>query len=92
MADGPEETSDAERDQIVLGLALRKLRDRAGLTQERLATRIGVDVTYVSQVERGRRGVRWHTVLRFLRALDASLAELVAALGEDGGARGRKAR
>jgi transcriptional regulator with XRE-family HTH domain len=92
VADEGEQTSDVERDQIVLGLALRKLRDRAKLTQEQLAGRIGIDVTYVSHVERGKRGVRWHTVMRFLRALDASLSDLAAAIGESSGARRRKPR
>lgn len=83
MADEGEQTSDAVRDQIALGLALRKLRERAGLTQEQLAGRMGiVDFAYVSHVERGKRGVRWHTVLRFLRALDADLSDLAAAIGE----------
>jgi transcriptional regulator with XRE-family HTH domain len=62
--------------QSALGQALRELRHRAGITQEQLADRLGMDPTYVSQVERGRRGVRWYTVVRFLSALDASLHEL----------------
>jgi transcriptional regulator with XRE-family HTH domain len=75
-----QDTTDAIRDQIVLGRALRELRDKAGLTQGELAARMGIDLTYVSRVERGKRGVRWHTVLRFLRALDAKLGELTAAV------------
>src|SRR5262245_15764520 len=67
---------DALQDQLALGRALRGLRDRAGITQEQLAARLAIDPTYVSQVERGRRGVRWHTVLRFLRALQATLGDL----------------
>jgi len=70
----------ALRDQAVLGRALRELRDRAGITQEQLAERIGIDLTYVSRVERGKRGVRWHTVMRFLRALDARVSDLAAVI------------
>jgi transcriptional regulator with XRE-family HTH domain len=69
---------EATRDQIVLGLALRGLRDRAGLRQDELGARLGIDATYISQVENGRRGVRWHTVMRFLRALGSDLHELAA--------------
>ena len=48
------------------------------LTQEALAGRSGIDVTYVSQVENGRRGVRWHTVMRLLRGLGMSVSDLGA--------------
>jgi transcriptional regulator with XRE-family HTH domain len=69
---------EATRDQIVLGRALRELRDRAGLRQDELGGRLAIDATYISQIENGRRGVRWHTVMRFLRALDVSVGDLAA--------------
>ena len=73
-------TPDADRDQIILGRALRELRDRAEITQGELAARMGIDLTYISRIERGKRGVRWHTVLRFLTALDSDLHELASAV------------
>jgi transcriptional regulator with XRE-family HTH domain len=82
MDDDTTDSTDALRDQVILGRALRK-RDQAGITQEQLAERIGIDLTYVSRVERGKRGVRWHTVMRFLRALDMSLRELTTAIEND---------
>ncbi len=74
------DSADAIQDQVILGRALRQLRDRAELTQEQLAERIGIDLTYVSRVERGKRGVRWHTVMRFLRALDTDVHQLADAI------------
>lgn len=74
------EVDEATQDQVVLGRGLRELRDRSGLRQDELGSRLGIDATYISQVENGRRGVRWHTVMRFLRALDATLADLTAAI------------
>jgi transcriptional regulator with XRE-family HTH domain len=68
------------QEQLVVGRALRNMRTLAGLTQEELAARIGIKATYVSRVERGHRGVRWHTVMRFLRALDADLRQLAKAI------------
>jgi transcriptional regulator with XRE-family HTH domain len=67
---------DAARDQRVLGRALRALRNRAGITQEELASRAGTTGTYVSLVENGHRGVRWHTVMRLLRAMNVSARAL----------------
>jgi transcriptional regulator with XRE-family HTH domain len=74
--------SDAERDQVLLGRALRELRVRAGLTQEQLAERLDAHPTFVGRVERGQRGVRWNTAMRFLRALGADLRKLADAFDQ----------
>lgn len=65
----PRETTP-EQDQLVLGAALRALRGRAGITQEQLADRLGVDPTFVGRLERGQRGAHWRTVRRILVALE----------------------
>jgi len=39
---------------------------------------VGIDPTYISRVEGGRINLRWGTLQRFLRALDATLADLAA--------------
>jgi transcriptional regulator with XRE-family HTH domain len=78
MDDKTTDTDDATNDHRTVGRALRALRHRASLTQAALAARSGIDVTYVSQVENGRRGVRWHTVMRLLRGLDMSVSDLGA--------------
>ena len=75
-----DQTRDA--DLIALGRALRALRDRAGMTQEQLAALLRMDATYISRIERGRRGVQWLTVQRFLRALGADLPQLAEAIDE----------
>ncbi|MGA8364527.1 MAG: helix-turn-helix transcriptional regulator [Solirubrobacteraceae bacterium] len=83
--------SDPLQDQLALGRVLRGLRERAGITQDQLATRLAIDPTYVSQVERGRRGVRWHTVLRLLRALETTLGDLATEIdGTAGPSRSRR--
>ncbi len=72
-----EPDTDAYR---TLGKALRELREQAGLTQEGLAARVDIGATYVSQVENGHRGIRWHTLLAFLGALDVDLRQLDEAI------------
>jgi transcriptional regulator with XRE-family HTH domain len=72
----PGKESDDSQDHRAFGQALRKLRNRAGLTQEELSGRVGIGVAYLSRLENGHRGARWHTVMRLLRALDATLADL----------------
>jgi transcriptional regulator with XRE-family HTH domain len=74
--------STSADDLVALGQALRVLRERAGITQARLAIVLQMDPTYVSRIEHGRRGVQWLTVQRFLRALDVDLHQLADAMTE----------
>ena len=67
-----------ENGQQALGQALRGLRQRAGITQEELGARVGIDPTYISRVGGGRINLRWDTLQRFLQALDATIADLAA--------------
>ncbi len=64
-----------EQDQLILGQALRSLRKRAGMTQEQVAERLGVDPTFVGRLERGQRGAHWRTIRRILAAVDASVSD-----------------
>jgi transcriptional regulator with XRE-family HTH domain len=70
----------AEQDQLILGRALRALRDEAGITQEQLAGRLKVDPTFVGRLERGQRGAHWRTIRRILAALEASVAGFASAV------------
>ncbi len=72
-----EQDTDAYR---TLGKALRELREQAQLTQEQLAGKVEIGATYVSQVENGHRGIRWHTLLGLLRALNSDLQQLSEAI------------
>jgi transcriptional regulator with XRE-family HTH domain len=64
------------RHYVALGAALRVLRERAGLTQKDAGVEIGVRDTFISQVENGHRGMRWHTLLSFLDAYGSDLRRL----------------
>jgi transcriptional regulator with XRE-family HTH domain len=67
-------------DYAALGRALCALRERVELTQKDAAARIGVKDTFVSQIENGHRGMRWHTLLAFLAAYGADLHALADAI------------
>jgi XRE family transcriptional regulator, fatty acid utilization regulator len=67
-------------EYAALGRALRDLRRGAGLTQAEAAELVGIRSTFVSLIERGQRGMRWHTLLAMLRAYDADLRDLADAL------------
>jgi transcriptional regulator with XRE-family HTH domain len=61
-----------------LGLAVRELRGRAGLSQEELARASGLHPTYISGIERGLRNPTWRSLGRLCDALGVKLSELAA--------------
>jgi transcriptional regulator with XRE-family HTH domain len=65
-----------------LGRALRKLRQTAGMTQVEAADAASIRSGFLSEVERGNRGLTWHTLRALLRAYGAGLRDLADALGE----------
>jgi len=63
--------------RIRFGEKLRKVRQRVGLSQERLAELAGLHRTYVSSVERGQRNISLENVERLADALGITMAELM---------------
>ena len=59
------------------GESLREHRQRAGLSQEKLAAKAGIDRTYVGGAERGERNVALVNIVRLAEALDVPPAELL---------------
>jgi transcriptional regulator with XRE-family HTH domain len=68
----------AREPQPALGQAIRRLRHRAGVSQEELGHSAGVHPTWVSKIESGRNNPAWGTVRRLAAGLDVPLLELVA--------------
>lgn len=66
---------------IALGEALRRIRLEKAISQEKLALLAEVDRSYVGRVERGDNNVAVLTLSRLARAMDISMAELMAAAG-----------
>jgi transcriptional regulator with XRE-family HTH domain len=77
----PEPLSDATR---VLGERLRARRESLGLSQEALADQAGVHWTFLGQVERGRRNLSLHNLLKIAAGLGVDPAELVRGLEPPG--------
>ena len=68
----------------MLGDLLRQAREKAGLSQEQLALQANVDRSYISQVERNLKNPTVDVLLRLCRAMNASAAQIVAALEQQG--------
>ena len=56
---------------------MRDLRQGKGLSQEAFADRCGLDRTYISSIERGKRNVSLENLEVLARALDVSLSQLL---------------
>ena len=59
------------------GERLREIRKGKGLSQERLSLLCGLDQTYLSGIERGRRNVSLVNIHRIARALGLSSRDLL---------------
>jgi transcriptional regulator with XRE-family HTH domain len=70
----------------MLGEELRRAREAAGLTQERLAFRAGLSRPYISQLERDLKSPTLHALFRVCEALGVRASEIVARIEQ---ARGR---
>jgi transcriptional regulator with XRE-family HTH domain len=60
-----------------LGEAVRRLRTRAGLSQEQLADRMSTDLTQIGGIERGVRNPSYATLVRLANALGTSVGAIV---------------
>lgn len=69
---------DAPRPQPDLAAAIRQIRLREELTQEELALRAGVHLTWVSKAEQGYKDMRWASVCKIAGGLGVTVLELVA--------------
>jgi len=64
----------------VFGERVRAQRHELGLSQEQLADECGLHWTFVGQVERGKRNISLHNILKLAEALKIDPAELVREL------------
>ena len=76
----------------MLGAELRRRRKAAGLTQERLADKAGIDRTHVSILERDLRSPTVDTFIRLCRAMNVRASEVLASVEADLAPRRRKER
>lgn len=86
----PAPAGDAARDpgerrrvtgedlRFILGLKLKSLRQERGLTLQQLAARCGLSVSYLSEIEKGKKYPKAEKLIEIAGALDAPFEELVS--------------
>ena len=62
---------------IKFGKTIRSIRTKRGLSQEALADASGLDRTYVSAVERGKRNISLRNIYKLARALGVKAGDLL---------------
>lgn len=62
------------------GQRVRKLRKKAGLSQEAFAGKCGLDRTYIGGIERGERNVALRNLRVIARALGMSISQMMKGL------------
>jgi DNA-binding XRE family transcriptional regulator len=67
-----------------LGSRVRARRRELGMSQERLAEACGVHWTFLGQVERGRRNISLHNILKIAAGLEVDAGVLVQGLRAPG--------
>jgi len=65
---------------IRFGERVRELRTRLGISQEAFADRCGLDRTYISGIERGKRNLSLRNIEVIAKALGISISDLTAGL------------
>lgn len=67
---------DMPNSLLPLGQAVKKQREKLGLSQEKLADRCGFDRTYISMIERGQRNLSFTNLLKLADGLETSVSQL----------------
>ena len=62
------------------GQRVKRLRTALGLSQEQFAYKCGLDRTYISSIERGKRNVSLENLKTIATALDIPLSQLLEGL------------
>ncbi len=76
---------DEQRLRALFGKELRKARTAVGISQEKLALKVGLDRTYISMLERGLRQPSLTTIFLLSPALGLRSVDLVARVQEQMG-------
>lgn len=72
----PSPSYSGLQELVSLGLAIKELRLKAGLSQEAFADEVGIDRSYIGGIERGEHNVALINLIKIASALNMTLAQL----------------
>lgn len=62
--------------QMKFGMAIKKLREDTGMSQEKFALSIGMDRTYYASVEAGKRNISLQNITKIAEGFDIPVSSL----------------
>jgi transcriptional regulator with XRE-family HTH domain len=65
-------------DNNLIGLRIKEIRKRRGITQAQLAEMTDLSVPYISYLENGKKKISLETLIRMCNALEVTLDDLLA--------------
>lgn len=77
-----ESYAEQVESQPKLGELIRRLRLEKGLSQEALAEGADIHRNFLSEIERGNKGITLETLFRLSRALDTTPQSIITAIYE----------
>ncbi|MBL7813251.1 MAG: helix-turn-helix transcriptional regulator [Bacteroidetes bacterium] len=63
---------------LLIGQNISRIRREKGLSQEKLAGEAGIDRTYMTSIEKGKRSISVAVALKIANALNVSIMELIS--------------
>ncbi len=73
----PSPSYSGNKQLVALGLTIRDLRQKAGLSQEAFADEVGIDRSYLGGIERGEHNLAMMNLLKIAMTLGLSGAQLL---------------
>lgn len=67
----------AQNVKIIVGQRIRKLREKKGWSQEKLAEHADLDRTYIGRIERGEKNIGLENLVRIVKTLGTTAATLL---------------
>lgn len=68
--------------QLYFGIAIKRLRNSRGISQEKFALQINMDRTYYASVENGNRNIAINNIGKIADGFNLSLSELFRSVDE----------
>lgn len=76
MAQGYSQDNPFERERKVLGQSIKKIREKADMTQEELAEKAHINVSYLAKIENGYVNTTVRYLIKLAKGLHVSVKDL----------------
>jgi len=73
----PSPSYSGNKQLVALGLTIRDLRQKAGLSQEAFADEVGIDRSYLGGIERGEHNLALMNLIKIANALGIKASTLI---------------